>query len=116
MRISDWSSYVCSSDLAPARLFSRSSTRHNLNAFASAGGALQFDMVPVQAPTSAVTLSMGGADFDIAPAIEKWAPGEKHTVKLPLSCFVARGADLGGVDVPFSRSEERRLGHGCVNV
>src|SRR3546814_20145609 len=59
-------------------------------------------MVPVQAPTSAVTLSMGGADFDIAPAIEKWAPGEKHTVKLPLSCFVARGADLGGVDVPFS--------------
>src|SRR3546814_14499270 len=45
---------------------------------------------------------MGGADFDIAPAIEKWAPGEKHTVKLPLSCFVARGADLGGVAVPFS--------------
>src|SRR3546814_17493634 len=59
-------------------------------------------MVPVQAPTSAVTLSMGGADFDIAPAIEKWAPCEKHTVKLPLSCFVARAADLGGVDVPFS--------------
>src|SRR3546814_12939282 len=88
--------------MAPARLFSRSSTRHNLNAFASAGGALQFDMVPVQAPTSAVTLSMGGADFDIAPAIETWAPGEKHTVKLPLSCFVARGADLGGFDVPFS--------------
>src|SRR3546814_152413 len=87
MRISDWSSDVCSSDL---------------NAFASAGGALQFDMVPVQAPTSAVTLSMGGADFDIAPAIAKWMPREKHTVKVPLSCFVERGADLGGVDVPFS--------------
>src|SRR3546814_7971782 len=59
-------------------------------------------MVPVQAPTSAVTLSMGGADVDIAPAIAKWASGEKHTVKVPLSCFLARGADLGGVDVPFS--------------
>src|SRR3546814_8941254 len=88
--------------LAPARLFSRSSTRNNRNAFASAGGALQFDMLPVQAPTSAVTLSMGGADFDIAPAIAKWMPREKHTVKVPLSCFVERGADLGGVDVPFS--------------
>src|SRR3546814_14590091 len=83
--------------------------RHNLNAFASAGGALQFDMVPVQAPTSAVTLSMGGADFDIAPAIEKWAPGEKHTVKLPLKCFVARGADLGGVDVPLSVAADAPL-------
>src|SRR3546814_3986540 len=59
-------------------------------------------MVPVQAPTSAVTLSMGGADVDIAPAIAKWASGEKHTVKVPLSCFLARGADLCGVDVPFS--------------
>ena len=88
--------------LAPARLFSRGSTRNNLNAFASAGGALQFDMVPVQAPVSAVTLSMGGAEVDIAPAIARWAPGERHTVKVPLSCFVARGADLGGVDVPFS--------------
>src|SRR3546814_14286770 len=94
--------------------------RHNLNAFASAGGALQFDMVPVQAPTSAVTLSMGGADFDIAPATKKWAPREKHTVKVPLSCFVARGADLGGVDVQFSvaraRPEERRAGIECVST
>src|SRR3546814_14493316 len=98
---------------APARLFSRSSTRNNLNAFASAGGALQFDMVPVQAPTSAVTLSMGGADVDIAPAIAKWASGEKHTGKVPLSCCLARGADLGGVEV---RSAGRRVGKGGVST
>ena len=93
--------------LAPARLFSRSAAPNNLDALANAQGALQFDMVVVQAPTSAVRLSMGcgqgcAGGFDIAPAITKWTPGEKHTVKVPLSCFAQHGADLGGIDVPFS--------------
>ena len=93
--------------LAPARLFSRSAAPNNLDALANAQGALQFDMVLVQAPTSAVTLSMGcgqgcAGSVDIAPAMAGWAPGEKHTVKVPLSCFAQHGADLGGVDVPFS--------------
>ena len=93
--------------LAPARLFSRSAAPNNLDALANAQGALQFDMVLVQAPTSAVTLSMGcgqgcAGSVDIAPAMAGWTPGEKHTVKVPLSCFAQHGADLGGVDVPFS--------------
>ena len=93
--------------LAPARLFSRSAAPNNLDALANAQGALQFDMVVVQAPTSAVRLSMGcgqrcAGSVDIAPAMAGWTPGEKHTVKVPLSCFAQHGADLGGVDVPFS--------------
>src|SRR5690606_16805927 len=107
--------------LAPARLFSRNPARNNLNAFANADGALQFDMVLVQAPTSAVTLSMGcgegcGGDLDIAPAIARWTPGEKHTVKVPLSCFAARGADLGGIDVPFSIEADAPFAASFTNI
>src|SRR5690606_39236889 len=93
--------------LAPARFFSRNPSRNNLGALANARGALQFDMVLVQAPASAVTLSMGcgegcGGGIDLAPVMAKWATGGKHTVKVPLACFAQRGLDLGGVEVPFS--------------
>jgi beta-glucosidase len=107
--------------LAPARLFSRNPSRNNLNAFANAKGALQFDMVVVKAPTSAVTLSMGcgegcGGSLDLAATIAKWAPGEKHTVKVPLSCFVQRGADLGGVEVPFSIEADAPFAASFTNI
>jgi beta-glucosidase len=107
--------------LAPARFFSRNPSRNNLNAFANADGALQFDVALVQAPKSAVTLSMGcgegcGGGIDLAPVIAKWAPGEKHTVKVPLVCFAQRGADLGGVDVPFSIEADAPFAAAFTNI
>ena len=88
--------------LAPARFFSRNPSRNNLAAFANAAGALQFDLVLVHAPASAVTLSLGDGGIDLAPTLATYTVGKKYTLKVPLACFAQRGADLGGIEVPFS--------------
>lgn len=107
--------------LAPARLFSRNPSRNNLNAFANANGALQFDAMLVQAPKSAVMLSMGcgegcGGGIDLAPALAALAPGKKHTIKVPLACFAKRGADLGGIEVPFDIAADAPFAAAFTNI
>ena len=107
--------------LAPARLFSRNPSRNNLNAFANAKGALQFDVMLVQAPKSAVMLSMGcgegcGGGIDLAPALAALAPGQKHTIKVPLACFAKRGADLGGIEVPFDIRADAPFAAAFTNI
>ena len=97
--------------LAPARVFSRSAGNNNLNAMASADGALQFDVLVDVAPTSPVTLTMGcgktcSGSIDITQAITRAGVGKKATINVPLKCFVARKVDLGGVDMPFSVSAD----------
>ncbi|MDG2517957.1 glycoside hydrolase family 3 protein [Lysobacter soli] len=97
--------------LAPARVFSRSAGNNNLNAMASADGALQFDVLVDVAPTSPVTLTMGcgktcSGSIDITQAIASAGVGKKATINVPLRCFVARKVDLGGVDMPFSVSAD----------
>lgn len=93
--------------LGPARLFSRSAGNNNLNAMAHADGALQFDVVVDQAPTTPVMLTMGcgktcSGSVDITSAVVRAGIGTKTTIRVPLKCFVEREVDLGGVDVPFS--------------
>jgi beta-glucosidase len=107
--------------LAPARFFSRNPSRNNLNAMASARGALQFDMRLVQAPKSAVKLSMGcgkdcAGDIDLAPALAGMTVGQKRTFKVPLTCFVQRGVDLGGVDVPFAIEADAPFAAAFTNI
>ncbi|UTA53229.1 hypothetical protein L3D22_12730 [Lysobacter soli] len=97
--------------LAPARVFSRSAGNNNLNAMASADGALQFDVLVDVTPTSPVTLTMGcgktcSGSIDITQAITRAGIGKKTTINVPLKCFVARKVDLGGVDMPFSVSAD----------
>ncbi len=93
--------------LAPARLSSRSAGNNNLNSLASADGALQFDVIVDQAPTSPVILTMGcgrtcSGSIDVTSALTRVGVGKKATLSIPLKCFVARKVDLGGVDMPFS--------------
>jgi beta-glucosidase len=107
--------------LAPARFFSRNPARNNLNALATARGALQFDIQLVRAPDSAVTLSMGcGANcsggIDLAPTLVGLAPGHKRTLKVPLACFAKRGADLGGIEVPFSVAADAPFSAAFTNI
>jgi beta-glucosidase len=45
-----------------------------------------------------------GAEVDLTTWLSGFAPGSKHTVKVPLACFADRGLDLGGVEVPFAVS------------
>lgn len=94
--------------LAPARLFSRQPSRDQLTPLLQADGALQFDVTPVQAPTSAVTLAMECGDgpckgkIDLAPTLRKAAAGRKRTLTVPLKCFASgTGAVLPNVEVPF---------------
>lgn len=94
--------------LAPARLFSRQPSRDQLTPLLQADGALQFDVTPLQAPTSAVTLSMECGDgpckgkIDLAPTLRKAAAGQKLTLTVPLKCFVSgTGTVLPNVEVPF---------------
>ena len=107
--------------LAPARLFSRNSARNNLNALATARGALQFDLLLMHAPKSAVNLSMGcgakcGGGIDLAPALADLAPGKKRTFKVPLTCFASRGADLGGIETPFSVAADAPFAAAFTNI
>ena len=107
--------------LAPARFFSRNPSRNNLAAFANAAGALQFDLVLVHAPISAVTLAMGcgkdcGGGIDLAPILAGYVPGKKYTLKVPLACFARRGADLGGIEVPFSIDADAPFAASFTNI
>ena len=92
--------------LAPARVFARSDNGNNLHPLAAADAALQFDIVPASVGSARVQLFMGcghdcGAKLEFAGVLRRLPTGERSTVKVPLACFIARGLDVGGVDVPF---------------
>ncbi|HET8763707.1 MAG TPA: glycoside hydrolase family 3 N-terminal domain-containing protein, partial [Rhodanobacter sp.] len=92
--------------LAPARFLARSAAPRDLSAAAKAGAAMQFDTVVAQPPQGAATLFVGcGArcrgGVDLGRLVAGFAPGSRHTVTVPLSCFARAGADLSKVDVPF---------------
>jgi len=38
---------------------------------------------------------------DVAHTFASYASGARHTVSIPLACFVKGGADLSHIDVPF---------------
>ena len=93
--------------LAPARLFARNPSKNNLAAMATARGVVQFDVVVKQAPAKPVQFTLGcgaacGASLDLTATFSGDAVGRKQTVKVPLACFGKLGADLTGVDTPFS--------------
>ena len=97
--------------LGPARFLSRSPGATNFNPMRMADAALQFDVRVSTAPTGPVLLTMGcGAtckgEVPIGKVFAGFAPGSKHTVKVPLSCFAGHGTDLANVDVPFSISAD----------
>lgn len=93
--------------LAPARFFARNPSKNNLAAMATARGVVQFDVVVKQAPAKPVRFTLGcgadcGASLDLTATFSGDAVGRKQTVKVPLACFGKLGADLTGVDTPFS--------------
>ncbi len=98
--------------LRAARLFARNTVAtNNLTAMAASGATLQFDVVVKNAAKTPVMLGMGcgkdcGGAIDLSAALASFKPGEKHTIKAPLTCFAAKGADLSRVDVPFSVEAE----------
>lgn len=107
--------------LAPARFFARNPSKNNLAAMATARGVVQFDVVVKQAPAKPVQFTLGcgggcGASLDLTATFSGDAVGRKQTVKVPLACFGKLGADLTGVDTPFSITADAPFAAAFTNI
>lgn len=107
--------------LAPARFFARNPSKNNLTSMATARGAVQFDVIVRQAPTKPVQFTVGcgancGASLDLTASFSGAAVGKKQTVKVPLACFGKLGADLSGVDTPFSITADAPFAAAFTNI
>lgn len=94
----------------PARVFAWSAQAATLAAYPDA--ALVFDAVVSQAPQGRVTLGIEcarpcGAQVDLTPVLRSQPLQQRRTLKIPLACLAAAGADLSRVDVPFSLATAR---------
>ncbi|MES2148899.1 MAG: glycoside hydrolase family 3 N-terminal domain-containing protein [Pseudomonadota bacterium] len=98
-----------------ARLEARGSAAA-LPAFATTDGALKFDTIVSAAPGSGVTLAVGGGAIDATAMFRSMAGKGKQTVKIALSCFVAKGADLAHVEAPFSVASEGAFAAAFANI
>lgn len=87
-----------------------------LPAFATADGALVFDTIVSQAPAAPVTVAVGPARVDVTVALARLAGKGKQTVKIPLACFTAAGADLSRVEVPFALASEGAFTAAVANI
>lgn len=107
-----------------ARIEARAVQGKAIPAFASKDGALSFDTIVATAPAGTVNLSMhcGGsshcaASVDVTEAFKRLAgKKEKQTIKVPLSCFTAKGLRLNSVDVPFSISTNAAFSAAFTNI
>jgi len=92
--------------LGAGRFFAQSPQPANLMPLVSNHAALQFDVViatPAQGP---VEVYMGCGEHcarsvDLTHTFDSYANGARHTVSIPLQCFIKSGADLSHIDVPF---------------
>ncbi len=83
-----------------------------LPAFATTEGVLQFDTVVSREPQGLVTMTIGcglgcAGSVDMTGVFKRLAGKARQTVKIPLSCFVGKGADLTKVDMPFSVATDK---------
>lgn len=99
-----------------ARLEARGARAVALPAFATADGALQFDTIVKSAPAGAVTVSLGAASVDLTGVFQRLAGKPKQTVRIPLACFTAKGADLARVDVPFAVAADAAFSAAFANI
>jgi beta-glucosidase len=104
-----------------ATLEARGAKSMTLPSFATSDGALQFDIVVTAEPQGAVTMTMGcgagcSASVDVTGVFKRAAGKGRQTVKIPLACFVAKGADLAKVDVPFSVAADRPFTAAFANI
>jgi beta-glucosidase len=100
----------------PARVEARGAKAAALPAFATRDGALQFDTIVSAAPAGKVTVSVGSAAFDASAAMARLAGKGKQTVRIPLSCFAARGENFAQVDTPFAVASDGAFAAAFANI
>jgi beta-glucosidase len=87
-----------------------------LPAFAISDGALRFDTIVAAAPSAGVRVAMGTAEVDVSAAFARLAGKGKQTVKIPLACFTAGGADLAHLDTPFAVASDGAFTAAFANI
>src|SRR6185437_521878 len=92
--------------LGAGRFYAKSAQPRDLMPLAAAHAALQSDVVIDTPATAPVQVYMGcGRDcmrtVELARTFAGYAKGSRHTVSIPLQCFIRKGADLSHIDVPF---------------
>ena len=100
----------------PARLEAHGAKAVALPAFASLDGALQFDTIVSAAPKGRVTVSIGAAALDLTGVFQRLAGKQKQTVRIPLACFNAKGADLARIDTPFAVDSDGPFSAAFANI
>ncbi|WPC68062.1 glycoside hydrolase family 3 N-terminal domain-containing protein [Rhodoferax ferrireducens] len=105
----------------PARFLSYAPQTASLRTYAANQGVLQFDMAMMQEPQGSVTLAIEcgescRGEVDITALLKKFAPLTKHTVKVPLLCFEAKGTNFDNVDVPFSVLTSQSFSAAFANI
>jgi beta-glucosidase len=99
-----------------ARLEAHGAKAVTLPAFATVDGALQFDTVVSAAPNGKVMVAIGNTALDLSGVFQRLAGKPKQTVRIPLACFVAKGADLAKVDTPFAVSSDAAFAAAFANI
>ncbi|QYF94706.1 glycoside hydrolase family 3 C-terminal domain-containing protein [Massilia sp. PAMC28688] len=100
----------------PAQLEARAARAMALPAFATTDGALQFDTIIASAPAGAVTVLMGGVPVDVTGAFKALPLKQKQTVRVPLSCFTARGLDTSKIDTAFAVASDAPFAASFANI
>jgi beta-glucosidase len=85
-----------------------------LPAAAANQGVLRFDTIVTSAGKA--SLAMGPATLDASRLFQRLAGKGRQTVKVPLACFTAKGAELSKVDTPFSVAGEAGLTAAFANI
>ncbi|RSZ57231.1 glycoside hydrolase family 3 protein [Massilia atriviolacea] len=90
-------------------------------AYLNADAALVFDTIVHKAPAGAVKMRVDCkhpclGEVDATTLFKGLAPDLKRTVKLPLSCFAAKGADFTLIDTPFLVYTEKAFVASFANI
>ena len=90
----------------PGRFFAQSPQATDLMPLVATGAALQFDLVIATPAAGSVKVYLGcGGDcsrsVDVTRMFAAYTIGARHSVSIPLRCFIKPGADLAHIDVPF---------------
>jgi beta-glucosidase len=100
----------------PAKLEAQSSKALKVPAFASTDGALQFDAIVSAAPAGKVNIGIETTELDAGAVFQRLAGKGKQTVKIPLSCFTAKGLVPAALSTPFSVAADAPFAATFANI
>ncbi|HWW69653.1 MAG TPA: glycoside hydrolase family 3 N-terminal domain-containing protein [Duganella sp.] len=100
----------------PAKLSARSAKAVAIPAIAGTDGALQFDVIVAGAPQGKAGIWMENVELDASAVFRRMTGKGKQTVKIPLSCFGAKGLNGESLTIPFAVSADGPFAATFANI